>query len=117
MNKKLLYWIPTGLLCLMMIWSASMYVFKYDMISGFFTELGFPLYIIYPLAILKVLGVIALLTNKSRLLTEWAYAGFFFDFALAASAHLNASDGQEGMAFAAIILLFISRYFLKLRNS
>jgi hypothetical protein len=57
------------------------------------------------------LGVIAILSKQSKTLKEWAYAGFFFDFLLALSAHLNVGDGEFIPATVAIILLFVS-YFL-----
>jgi hypothetical protein len=95
MKSKLLYWIPTALLCGLMLLSASMYIMKYDYISSYFPQLGFPAYLVYPLAIVKILAVIALLSNKSKFLSEWAYAGIFFDVVLAASAHLNEGDGQQ----------------------
>ena len=74
------YWLVTGLLSLLMLFAAANYVFKHDLIADVFTKLGYPTYLIYPLAVAKVLGVVAILTKKSRALKEWAYAGFFFDF-------------------------------------
>lgn len=116
MSKKPLYWIPTVLLCAMMLLSAGMYFINYEEISQLVPKLGFPSYIIYPLAMAKILGVVAILSNKSKLLSEWAYAGFFFDFVLAASAHLNVGDGEAGGAFLAIVLVLVSRYFWYLRE-
>ena len=78
------------------------------MVVATFTKLGFPAYIIYPLAMAKILGLIAIWTNKSKTLKEWAYAGFFFDFVLAASAHININDGEFGAAVFAMILLLLS---------
>ena len=83
------------------------------MVSETFTRLGYPTYIIYPLALLKILGLIAIWTNKSRMLKEWAYAGFFFDFLLAFSAHVSVNDGEYAGALAAIVLLIISYLFGK----
>ena len=79
------------------------------MVKGFFQLLGYPTYLIYPLAIVKILGVVAILSNKSKLLKEWAYAGFFFDVILAASAHFHANDGGQWLALTAMLLLIISR--------
>ncbi|MCG8373942.1 MAG: DoxX family protein [Balneolales bacterium] len=109
-TSKVIYWISTGLLSLMMLMSAFMYLFNNAQVSEVFVTLGFPTFIIYPLAIAKVLGIIVLWVRKPMALTEWAYAGFFFDFLLALSAHLVAQDGEFGGALAAIILLFTS-YF------
>ncbi|MBT5953902.1 DoxX family protein [bacterium] len=109
MNKeKIIYWGSTGLLSAQMLMAASFYVLKYDMVSEVFGTLGFPLFIIYPLALAKVSGVVAILTNKSAVLKEWAYAGFFFNFLLAFSAHLVACDGDFAPPIIATVLLFVS---------
>ena len=73
--------------------------------------LHYPSYLVYPLAVAKILGIIAVLSNKSKLLKEWAYAGFFFDAVLAATAHISAGDKGEMMSVAAIILIVVSRIF------
>lgn len=117
MKNKLLYWIPTGLLCLMMLGSAGMYIFNYEEVAKTFELLGFPVFVIYPLATLKILGVIAILTNQNKTITEWAYAGFFFNFLLAGSGHIMAGDGEAVGAFVAMALLIISRYFWNLREA
>ena len=107
-RNKIIYWIATGLLSALMLMSASMYIFNYEMVSQTFINLSFPVYIIYPLAIAKILGIIAILSNKSKFLKEWAYAGFFFDFVLALSAHWVINDGEFIPAFVAIVLLIVS---------
>ncbi len=107
-RNKIIYWLATGLLSALMLMSASMYVFNYEMVNQTFVKLGFPVYIIYPLAVAKLLGLIAILSRKSKFLKEWAYAGFFFDFVLALSAHWVVNDGEFVPAFAAIVLLIIS---------
>lgn len=112
MNKnKIVYWGSTGLLCLMMTASASMYFLKYEQVSEVFVQLGFPTFIIYPLAVAKLLGVIAILSRKSIFLKNLAYAGFFYDFVLAAGAHLAVGDGQAGGAVVALVLLGLSYFF------
>ena len=103
------YWISTSLLCLMMVMSAGMYLFTHARVAEVFTHLGYPTYIIYPLAVLKLLGVIAILTRKHPILTEWAYAGFFFDFVLAFFAHFTVGDGEWPPALAVTVLLIVSR--------
>ena len=102
---KTAYWIFTGLLCVQMLVSAGVYLFNYEMAAGFMDSLGYPRYIIYPLSVAKILGVAAILTKKSELLKQWAYAGFFFNFLLAISAHLAVGDGQQGGAIIAMVLL------------
>jgi hypothetical protein len=73
-----------------------------------FTSLGYPTYIIYPLTIAKLLGIIAIWYNKSGTLKEWAYAGFFFDFMLAMVAEIHADDGEYFSSVIATIALLTS---------
>jgi hypothetical protein len=111
--QKIIYWVTTGLLCLLMLASAGMYIFNHQAVLEIFKTLGFPAYIVYPLAVAKLLGVIAILSKQSKTLKEWAYAGFFFDFLLAASAHINAGDGEFALAIVALVLLLVSYFFDK----
>ncbi|MBX2875416.1 MAG: DoxX family protein [Saprospiraceae bacterium] len=103
--------IATGLFSLMMVGGATTYFVQYDQVQEVFTSLGYPTYIIYPLAIAKLLGIVAIWTNKSKMLKEWAYAGFVFDFLLATSAHLNVGDGEHWGAIIALVLVSISYYY------
>lgn len=117
MNTKLFFRISTGLLTFLMLFSASMYVFANEIAVEAFTKLGFPIYIIYPLAVAKVLGLIAIWSNKSKRLTEWAYAGFAFDLILAVSAHLSVNDGEFMGALVGLIILGSSYFFrIKLQD-
>ncbi|MEM7180205.1 MAG: DoxX family protein [Spirochaetota bacterium] len=110
-RDKIIYWVVTGVFCAMMLFAAIMYFAQNPMVREEFTKLGFPTYIIYPLAIAKILGVIAILSKKSKLLKEWAYAGFFYDFILASSAHWNANDGEFAPPLVIMCLLLISRFY------
>lgn len=107
-TQKIIYWIATALLSLLVLFSAGMYFFNHAEIVKVFTALGFPTYIIYPLATLKMLGLIVILGNLGSNLKEWAYAGFFFNFVLAFFAHLMAGDGQQLGALMALVLLLAS---------
>ena len=109
--NKIIYWLSTAIFSSIFLFSAIMYFTKYEMVKGFFTSLGYPVYIIYPLAIAKILGVVAILSKKSRVLKEWAYAGFFFDVALASAAHIYTKDGGQLLALTAMVMLIISRIF------
>ncbi len=114
MNKtKIVYQVSTALLSLMMLGGAGMYVFNNAEVSKVFGSLGYPTYIIYPLAAAKVLGIIAIWSNFNRPLKEWAYAGFFYDFILAVAAHLSIGDGGFIAASVAMVLLVISYVFWK----
>ena len=112
-RNKVIYWIATVLLTLQMLFSAGMYIFNNQYVRDIFTDLGFPTFIIYPLAFAKLVGILVILTRKNPTLVEWAYAGFFFNFLLALAAHLNVNDGQFGGAIAALIFLLLSYSFQK----
>ena len=112
-RDRLIYLISTGLLTALMLMSAGMYFFNHEMVAETFTKLGYPTHIIYPLAIAKLLGLVAIWTKKSNTLKEWAYAGFFFDFVLAATAHIHIQDGEFAPALVAIVLLITSYTFEK----
>ena len=104
----LIYRIATGLLTVMMIGGPAMYFFNYDEVSATFTRLGYPAYIVYPLAIAKLLGLLAIWTRKVELLKDLAYAGYFYDLILAISAHVMAADGEFAPATVALILVCVS---------
>lgn len=112
-TNKTIYWIATGLLTLMMLMSVGMYFFNHAEVSETFTKLGFPTYIIYPLAIAKLLGLVAIWTNKIKALKDWAYAGFFFNFILAIAAHIMIKDGEHMPAIVALVLLLVSYMYSK----
>lgn len=108
---KIVYWIVTGILCLMMLAGAAMEIFDFANSVKFLGDLGFPRFVGYVLPITKILGVAAILSNYSKTLKEWAYAGFFFDFVLAALAHYFSGVPSPLPALVALVLLMTS-YFL-----
>ncbi len=110
--QRIIYWIATSLFCALLLFSAGMYFVKTEMIRSFFESFNYPTYIVIPLAILKVCGIIMILWRGIPWLTEWAYAGFFFDVVLAATAHHYAGDDIT-QTLVALILLLISYFFGK----
>lgn len=108
---KIAYWIVTGILCLLMLAAAGMEIFDFANSVKFLGDLGFPKFIAYVLPVTKILGAAAILSNYSKTLKEWAYAGFFFDFVLAALAHYFSGVPSPIPALVALVLLLAS-YFL-----
>ena len=92
LNQKNIYWISTIILFSMLILTGILYVVCYDILVDYFKLYGYPIYIIYPLAILKIAGSIVILSNKNKFLKELAYAGFFFNFILAFFAHIMVNE-------------------------
>ena len=80
MKDKLLYWIPTVLLALMMTGGGIVDVLRTPDVVKVIGQLGYPTYFPVMLGVAKLLGVAALLVpGVPRTLKEWAYAGFTFD--------------------------------------
>jgi len=112
-KNKIIYWIATGLLTLTMAFSVFNYFANYEMVAGFFVQLGYPVYLVYPLAIAKILGLIAIHSKLSDTLKDWAYAGFFFNTILAATAHIMISDGSQYGAIIAMACTVVSYVYDK----
>ncbi|MDT8414984.1 MAG: DoxX family protein [Flavobacteriaceae bacterium] len=118
-TNQIAFWISTLLLTALMLYSVSMYFLSYETTTHYFVQLGYPVYLIYPLAAVKIIGLLIIwFFYKYRSLLEWVYAGFFFNFMLAFFAHFLISDGSHFGAFTAVVLLLIS-YFTgkKVRSS
>jgi hypothetical protein len=107
-TTKIIYYISTGLLTLLMLFSAGMYFFNHAEVATMFSNFGYPTYIIYPYAIAKLLGLVALWFISNKVIKEWAYAGFFFAFILAFFAHVMIGDGEQMGAVVAMVLLITS---------
>lgn len=106
---KIAYWIATALFSLIMLGSAGFYIFNHGgVVVEIFQSLHYPPYLVYPLAVAKILGIITIWTRKSPTLTEWAYAAFFFELLLAASAHYYAGVPSPLAAIVALVSLLAS---------
>jgi len=111
--NNIVYYISTALASFPLLMGAGNYIFNNEMIQGAFTSLGFPIWLIYPMAIAKILGVAAIwIPAVPKWLREWAYAGIFFNVILAAGAHMAVSDGSQGFAIIALVMVIVSRYTL-----
>jgi hypothetical protein len=53
---------------------------------------GYPAWVVVPQGVAKALGLVAILSRRSRLLTGLAFAGFLYDTLLALGAHLVQQD-------------------------
>lgn len=114
-SKKIVYWIATGLLTLMMLMTIGNSIFNSEF-SNRFVRLGFPTYLITPLMIAKTLGLIALWSKKMKQLKKWAYISFFFLFVLAMIVEIRAADTDYISPPLALILLLTSYIFSKSRK-
>lgn len=105
-KNKIIYRSTTGIIGLMMLFSAYSY-FTNPQVEEGFTHLGFPNYFRIELAFAKIIGaVILLLPFISTQIKEWAYAGFGIVFISATIAHFNSGDANA-MVISPIIFLII----------
>ena len=103
---KITYWITTGLITFMMLFSAYNYVANPDMKLAF-QHLGFPDYFRIELGIAKLIGAIILIVPKIPVRVKgFAYAGFAITFISAFIAH-TASGDPISTGIMAIIFLGI----------
>ena len=109
--KKIIYYISTVLISAMLLAGAANYIFNYAIAREEIITLGFPAWIIYPLAVAKTLGAVMLWIKRAECawLKEWAYAGIVFNLLLATGAHLSVADGQQFFPLVALLLTIVSR--------
>ena len=113
-GKLITYWIATALLAIGMLQSGIFAVLRTKQWIELVTGLGYPVYFLTILGIWKILGVIAILIPRFKLLKEWAYAGFFFAMTGALVSHLACGDhsvkGILGPLFQTVFVI-LSWYF------
>jgi len=111
---KIIYWVATALLAIGMLQSGVFAVLRTKQWVDLVTSLGYPPYFLTILGIWKILGVIAILIPRFKLVKEWAYAGFFFAMTGALASHLAMGDynlkGLMGPFFQAVFVI-LSWYF------
>jgi uncharacterized membrane protein len=112
-TSKIIYWVATGLLAFGMLASGISQILHLKEMNELITHVGYPLYFMYIIGVWKILGVIAILMPKFKLLKEWAYAGFFFLMTGAFISHLAMGDNGNaifGPLFQTIFVI-LSWYF------
>ncbi len=110
MTTTTLYWISTGLLSLLYLSSAVLYVTKSAWVRQTLAELNYPAPYLVPLmVVVKVLGPAAILSRFSVPLSDLAYAGIFFHLILSGSAHLGVRKPKGALpALIGLVLLAAS---------
>lgn len=120
-TTKILYWVFTILLIVLMLFSSLTSFMNNPQGAEFAKHLGYPLSLFKFLAVAKILGVIAILAPGNPKLKEWAYAGFSFDLIGAIYSGLAVGDPITDWipVFVGIIFIFGSyiTYHKKLKPS
>ena len=113
-RNKIIYWVTTGLLAFGMLSQGLAQIFHTKgYVDLIIVHLGYPLYFLNIIGVWKILGVIAILIPRFKLVKEWAYAGFFFVMSGALFSHIASGDSVKDMFPALILLILIvaSWYF------
>jgi hypothetical protein len=119
-RDKIIYWITTGTICAVMIFSIiSFTLFDHSIYpEGAFVHLELPNYFKVELTIAKILGVlILLLSNVPARIKEFAYFGFGITISSAIVAHWSVGDDIWHIIdplFFLVVLSFSYMYYHKI---
>ena len=112
-TDKIVYWISTGIVCAVMIFSIINFIFNDHFPfpngkEGAFAHLGLPRYFKIELTVAKILGVLALsIPNVPRKIKEFAYFGFAITLVSASIAHFSRGDARLSVLFVIDPLIFL----------
>ncbi|MGV3539082.1 MAG: DoxX family protein [Rufibacter sp.] len=112
-KTKILYWVFTGIMALMLGFGSVFNVMSSPESVELFNKLGYPLYILPFLGVAKLLGIFAILVPGFHRVKEWAYAGLIFD--LVGAMYSLLSIGEPVSVYLPlllpILLVALSYYF------
>jgi hypothetical protein len=103
-NIVRLYWVATVLFTILYLSSIVLTLSDIDASYASYTSLGFPTWLVYFNSSAKILGLAAVLHNKSRTLKEFAFAGFLYDLLLALTAHIVNRQTDVLLAIMGLVL-------------
>lgn len=115
-TTNILYWIFTIIFAVFMAMGAFYDIISHPItIQGMHTELGYPLYFIPFIGVLKMLGAIVILLPGFHRIKEWAYAGFAFD--LIGATYSVYSIGKPDWKYMLVMIAFMFFvYFLYVKR-
>jgi len=103
------YWISTGILSLLYISSAIIYVTRRDWVRETIVGFGYPGYLQPILVAVKLLAVVAIGSRVRVALSDLAYAGMFYHLLLSGLAHVGVRKPQDALpALVGLALLAAS---------
>ncbi len=105
---NIIYWVSTGLLLAMMLWSAIGSFTNNPEGAKIMSHLGYPHYLGGFLGFAKVLGIIAILLPGFPRLKEWAYAGFAFDLIGATYSSYAVGDPATQWVFMFVFIALLA---------
>ena len=106
-RDKIIYWVATAIVALILGFSGTMYFINPDMKEAFL-HLGFPDYFRVELGIAKLVAVVLLLVPQMpHRLKEWAYVGAAIVFVSAAIAHASSGDPASNVIMPLVFFGFL----------
>ena len=113
MSNRIIYVTGTAILVLETLVGAFMDLAHLPYVVQDVRAIGYPTYVLYIVGVWKVLAVAALLWPQHPRLSEWAYAGVFFEMSGAAASHVLVGDpiGKYAAPLAFTLLTLVSWWF------
>ena len=105
--NKIVYWASTGIILFLLSWAAGSYHIIHDTQAGYFEAFGYPTYLVYPLAWLKIIAVLVIVSHRYSDLRDMVYAAYFLNMILALAGHIIYGDFY-GHALIGLIVIPIS---------
>jgi len=105
-RKLIWYWIITVILSFCIFTGGLFQALQVKGVVQGFKPLGYPAYFISIIGIWKMLGIIAILAPKFKLLKEWAYAGIFFTMTGAVISHIASNDVSVQIIAPVVLAVF-----------
>jgi hypothetical protein len=112
-SRRKLYWLVSSPFVLLMVYFAWGSLANVPALVQAVMQLGYPPYVLEILGIANLLGVIAIIVGKIRVLKEWAYAGITFNLIAASISHVYIED-HTGIAIVPLLFLVpvVASYYL-----
>ncbi|PWS30489.1 DoxX family protein [Pedobacter paludis] len=121
---KIWYWIATILFALMMIMDGFGGITQQEAGREVLKHLGYPMYLLIITGNAKIIGAIAILQTKFKVIKEWAFAGFAINFIGAFVSRAFVGDEMSLLIppIVALAIMFIpyflwKKYDLNVKNS
>lgn len=112
---KITYWVLTGLFVLAMLADGAAGLAKEKTGQEVMLHLGYPIYLMMITGAAKVLGALAILQDKYKIIKEWAFAGFAINYIGAFASRALVGDGAALLVQPVVFLavMFLVYYFWK----
>ena len=100
---KIVFWLATAYILLLLGFSVYAYHAKHAMIAGY------PTYLVYPLAYLKLLVIVIIVSHRYNDLRDMAYAAYFINMMMALFGHAAHGDSYTHAAIggACVIISYL----------